>query len=82
MPASQRRGYDGRTMMYAHNSTTIDDAQLGNMGHDMASAMSPGSSGGPWLTGFDPATGTQIGVTSRFTNPTGDAPWCPWVAPS
>ncbi|MBD2891280.1 hypothetical protein amrb99_01830 [Actinomadura sp. RB99] len=84
VPASQRRGFDGRTMMYAHNSTTIDDAQLGNMGHDMASAMSPGSSGGPWLTGFDPATGTgtQIAVTSRFTNPTGDAPWYPWVAPS
>lgn len=69
------RGFDGRTMMYAHGST-IDDATVG-IAHDMPSAMSPGSSGGPWLMDFDPVTGTgtQIAVTSRFTNSTGDSPW-------
>ncbi|MGW9210587.1 trypsin-like serine peptidase [Embleya sp. NPDC055664] len=72
---SLRRGFDGRTLMYAHGDT-IADSTVG-LAHDMASAMSPGSSGGPWLMNFDPATGngTQIAVTSRFTDPTGTSPW-------
>jgi hypothetical protein len=72
---SLRRGFDGRTLMYA-KGVTIGDSTVG-LAHDMASAMSPGSSGGPWLLNFDPATGTgtQIAVTSRFTNSTGDSPW-------
>ncbi|GAA0954153.1 hypothetical protein [Actinocorallia libanotica] len=76
VPVELRRRFDGRTLMYARG-TTYDDAQLGGYGHDMISAMSPGSSGGPWLVDFDPATGTgtQIAVTSRFTNETGDAPF-------
>ncbi|MGC0418091.1 trypsin-like serine peptidase [Embleya sp. AB8] len=73
---SLRRGFDGRTLMYAHSGNTIGDSTVG-IAHDMVSAMSPGSSGGPWLMNFDPATGTgtQIAVTSRFTNTTGDSPW-------
>ncbi|WP_157963887.1 trypsin-like serine peptidase [Actinocorallia populi] len=73
-PEHLRRSYDGRTMMYAHG-TTYDDAQLLGYGHDMLSAMAPGSSGGPWFIDFDPATGTgtQIAVTSRFTNEAGNA---------
>ncbi|MGA4543193.1 hypothetical protein ACPA54_24700 [Uniformispora flossi] len=73
---SQWRGFDGRSLMYA-KGTTIPDATIGSFGHDMPSAMSAGSSGGPWLMNFDPATGTgtQIAVTSRFTNTTGNSPW-------
>ncbi|MYS84880.1 trypsin-like serine peptidase [Embleya scabrispora] len=72
---SLRRGFDGRSLMYARGST-IGDSSV-SLAHDMASAMSPGSSGGPWLMNFDPATGTgtQIAVTSRFTNSTGTSPW-------
>jgi len=67
---SDWRDYDGRTMMYAHGTSFSDNYYYGN---DLMSAMSPGSSGGPWLKEFDPATGTgvQIGVTSRFTNASG-----------
>ncbi|MEU8138774.1 trypsin-like serine peptidase [Streptodolium elevatio] len=70
------RGFDGRSLMYARGST-IPDATLGTLGHDMPSAMAPGSSGGPWLMNFDSATGTgtQVAVTSRFTNSSGNSPW-------
>lgn len=69
---SDWRNYDGRTLMYAHGTSFGDDYYYGN---DLASAMSPGSSGGPWLEDFDPATGAgvQIGVTSRFSDRYGTA---------
>ncbi|MFC4606035.1 trypsin-like serine peptidase [Rhodococcus kronopolitis] len=76
---SDRRNYDGRTMMYAHGTSFSDKYYYGN---DLISAMSPGSSGGPWLKDFDPATGAgvQIGVTSRFSNAQGTIVPTAWLA--
>ncbi|RVW08478.1 hypothetical protein EGT67_16305 [Prescottella agglutinans] len=75
---SDWRDYAGRTMMYAHGTSFQDDLTYGN---SIPSAMSPGSSGGPWFKDFDPATGTgvQIGVTSRFSDMSGTfAPTGSW----
>ncbi|WP_028648377.1 serine protease [Nocardiopsis sp. CNT312] len=47
--------YRGRYLHYCSGRTTPDDG--GTTAHGMRCVMTQGSSGGPWFTGFDPATG-------------------------
>jgi hypothetical protein len=73
VPSELQRSFDGRTLMVNWGQSK------GVAGKDldmMSSAFSPGSSGGPWLEQFDPATGTgiQVGVTSHFVNADGGLP--------
>jgi V8-like Glu-specific endopeptidase len=56
--------YTGRTLDYCAGPVRADP--YGGADHGIACAMTEGDSGGPWLSGFDPRTGTGVitGVTS------------------
>lgn len=57
--------FDGRSLRRCTNpGVTVSRAAFGAL--QMRCAMTPGASGGPWLSGFDPATGagTVAAVTS------------------
>ncbi|MFC7742208.1 trypsin-like serine peptidase [Nocardiopsis composta] len=56
-----RSPYDGRHLYYCSGPTRPDDG--GTTAHGMACDMTEGSSGGPWLSGFDPSTGTGTVVS-------------------
>ncbi|MGH3154784.1 MAG: hypothetical protein ACRDOB_29215 [Streptosporangiaceae bacterium] len=55
--------YDGRTLEYCDGTLSPDPYGLADAG--LACALTEGGSGGPWLSGFDPATG--LGVISGVT---------------
>ncbi|WP_026120185.1 trypsin-like serine peptidase [Nocardiopsis potens] len=59
-----RSPYDGRHLHYCSGSTRPDDG--GTTAYGMSCGMTEGSSGGPWLSGFDPSTGagTVVSVVS------------------
>ena len=70
-----QRTYDGRGLFVSQGQT-----QASTAGNDdvLATAHSPGSSGGPWFEDFDAATGagTLVGVTSHYVyNSTGGLDW-------
>ncbi|HEX4700931.1 MAG TPA: trypsin-like serine protease [Pseudonocardiaceae bacterium] len=56
--------YTGRTLDYCAGQVRPDP--YGGADNGLPCAMTEGDSGGPWLSGFDPATGTGVitGVTS------------------
>lgn len=63
--------FDGRTLRRCFTSAVAIDPSSDNA-LTMPCAMTPGASGGPWLTGFNPGTGagTIVAVTS-FHDDTG-----------
>ncbi|MEO3787380.1 hypothetical protein ABGB12_28980 [Actinocorallia sp. B10E7] len=71
-PALQRL-YDGRRMFFAKGQSTTGSLYVDNM---LPSALSPGTSGGPFFYNFNEATGTgvQMGVASRFDDPNNATP--------
>jgi len=61
--------YDGRVLDYCDGTLSPDPYGLADAG--LACALTEGVSGGPWLSGFDPATGLGVisGVTAfRYTD--------------
>ncbi|ODT99508.1 MAG: hypothetical protein ABS81_25605 [Pseudonocardia sp. SCN 72-86] len=57
--------FDGRSLRRCTNpGVTVSRAAFGAL--QMRCAMTPGASGGPWLSGFDPATG--IGTVAAVTS--------------
>ncbi|MDA8371771.1 MAG: serine protease [Nocardiopsaceae bacterium] len=48
--------FDGRRLYYCSGGTRPDTS--GTTANGMACSMTEGSSGGPWLSGFDPGTGS------------------------
>jgi hypothetical protein len=61
--------YDGRVLDYCDGTLSADPYGLADAG--LACALTEGVSGGPWLSGFDPATGLGVisGVTAfRYTD--------------
>ncbi|MCC3767515.1 serine protease [Streptomyces sp. UNOC14_S4] len=66
--AALQRTVDGRTLMVTEGDAWADPVYLNDL---MTGAQPPGSSGGPWMQNFDPATGTglQTGVFSRYDDP-------------
>jgi hypothetical protein len=68
-----RRTFDGRGLFHSKAN-----AVRGSVYVDLIapSALSPGTSGGPWFEGFDEATGVgvQTAISSRFDNPDDASP--------
>ncbi|MFI9721960.1 trypsin-like serine peptidase [Streptomyces sp. NPDC052396] len=66
--AALQRDFDGRTLMFAEGDSWADPVYANDV---ITGAMAPGSSGGPWLQNFDPATGegVQTGAFSRYDDP-------------
>ncbi|MFD6100984.1 trypsin-like serine peptidase [Nocardiopsis flavescens] len=56
--------YNGRELHYCSGATRADTG--GTTANGMRCGMTQGSSGGPWLTGFDPATG--VGTVSSVVS--------------
>ena len=56
--------YNGRELHYCSGRTHADTG--GTTANGMGCRMTQGSSGGPWLTGFDPATG--VGTVSSVVS--------------
>lgn len=68
VPSGLQRMFDGRSLMMAQGASRADPVYYSDV---MRGALSPGTSGGPLLAGFDPATGegVQVGVFSRYDDP-------------
>ncbi|GJF01674.1 hypothetical protein PSD17_06380 [Pseudonocardia sp. D17] len=64
--------FDGRSLRRCFTSAVVVDRSSANA-LAMPCAMTPGSSGGPWLAGFNPGTGagTVVAVTSFHNDDTG-----------
>jgi hypothetical protein len=62
-PASGK--YHGNDLVYCAGAIT-EDAQIANLTWGMACTMTGGSSGGPWLSGFDESTG--LGTLSSVSS--------------
>lgn len=69
-PASGR--WNGARLAYC-DGKPAPDRHAGTPGRGLRCDMTIGSSGGPWLTGFDPATGTGTVVSVNSFKYAGDA---------
>lgn len=60
------RPYDGTDIAWCHG-TTKADTWGGSQDHALSCNMTGGSSGGPWFSGYDPATGVgTLGSVNSF----------------
>jgi V8-like Glu-specific endopeptidase len=72
--------YDGEQLDYC-SGALLQDTYFGSPDQGLACAMTPGSSGGPWLASFDPATGhgVLVSVTSFGYTDVKSVLWGPYL---
>ncbi len=71
------RPYDGSELAYCAG-TVVQDTSYGSQDQGLACNMTGGSSGGPWMVGFNGSTGTLNSVNSFGYRGIKDVMWGPY----